>query len=146
MSCDSLTLYYNPDSAKTAITDLTLFTSGVIKKNIIQFDFILYNKEGTYVGDANVLNNLCIYEKTPNITNTISNYCFTINDNTFIDKYALISENQEQRNTSGLVVQSSIRFFNLQSSEGTQKYTKLKWILPVDKEGNPLTRTLIFYN
>jgi len=146
MSCDTLTVFYNPESAKIASTNLSSFTSDSIKRNIDQKYFKLYNKEGNFVGNLNILNNECIYEQTPTITNTIANYCFTINNNTFIEKYSVVNENEDEKNSSGFVISNLIRYLNLQSSEGTQQYTKLKWILPADKEGNPLTRTLIFYN
>ena len=146
MMCDNLILYYNPDEGKICTTDLTLLSTGAIKRSIVQTNYILYNNDGKYNGNVNIINNICIYTSTPNDTNIIGTYCFTINIDTFIEKYSAVDERDEVRNSSGQVNQNSVRFLNLTSVEGNQTYTKLKWILPVDEQGKPLTRTLVFYN
>ena len=146
MACDNLILYFNPESTKSSITDLTLLSTGAIKRSIGQLENLLYNKEGTSQGTINTLLNICIYESTPNITNTVLNHCFTINQDTFIEKYSVVTSDTESRDSSGLTNQNTVTFFNLTSVEGNPSYTKLKWILPVDEQGKPLTRTLVFYN
>lgn len=146
MSCNNLVLYYNPESGKISNTDLTMLSTGALKRNIAQVDYILYNKDGKIMGDVNIVNNICNYESTPNITNTIGTYCISIIMDTFIEKYSVSNITQETRSSSGQVSQSSTRFLNLTSVEGNQTYTKLKWILPVDEQGKLLTRTLVFYN
>lgn len=146
MACNNLVLYYNPESGKICNTDLTLLSRGALKRTISQVDYLLYNKDGKYAGNVNIINNSCIYESTPNDTNTIGTYCISIIIDTFIEKYSAIDERDEVRNSSGQVNQNSIRFLNLTSVEGNQTYTKLKWILPVDEQGKLITRTLVFYN
>ena len=146
MACDNLILYFNPDEAKVCNTDVTSLSTGAIKRSIIQRENVLYNKEGTTQGTINALINISIYESTPNITNSILNYSFTINKDTFIEKYSVINSTLETRDSRGYVKINTVRFFNLTSVEGSPSYTKLKWILPVDEQGNPLTRTLVFYN
>ena len=146
MACDNLILYFNPESTKSSITDLTLLSTGAIKRSIGQLENILYNKEGTNQGTINTLFNISTYESTPNISNTVLNHCFTINQDTFIEKYSVIGSDNERRDSSGFVNENIVRFYNLTSVEGNASYTKLKWILPVDEQGKPLTRTLVFYN
>ena len=77
---------------------------------------------------------------------TITNYTFTINNNGFIEKYSVIFPNTSVRNESGFVTNYTERLLNLTSVEGNKSYSKLKWILQADQEGNPITRKLIFYN
>ena len=146
MACNNLILFYNPEASKSSLADVTSFSTNAIKRNIVQREYLLYNKVGTTQGTLSVLNNICIYETTPTITNTIANQCFTINQDTFIEKYSVVGTNTESRDSSGFVNENSIRFLNLTSVEGNPNYTKLKWILPVDAQGTPLTRTLVFYN
>ena len=146
MACDNLILYYNPESTKISVTDVTSLSTGAIKRTIVQHENLLYNKEGTSQGTLNLVQNNCIYESTPNITNAISNRCFTINKDTFIEKYSFVSSSLDPRNSSGHITKSTVKFYNLTSVEGNPSYTKLKWILPADEQGNPLTRTLVFYN
>ena len=126
--------------------DLNSLSTGALRRNIQQVEYILYNKDGKTMGNVNIINNICNYESTPNITNTIGTYCISIIMDTFVEKYSVSNITQETRSSSGQVSQSSTRFLNLTSDEGNQTYTKLKWILPVDEQGKPLTRTLVFYN
>ena len=146
MACNNLILYHNPELAKTSITDLTSISTGVIKRSIVQRENILYNKEGTNQGTLNLVQNISVYESTPNLTNTIYNRCFTINQDTFIEKYSVVGSDTESRDSSGFINENSVKFYNLMCVEGIPSYTKLKWILPVDEQGKPLTRTLVFYN
>lgn len=146
MACNNLVLYYNPESSKISTTDLISLSTGAIKQNIQQFEHLLYNKEGKIQGTVNSLNNTCIYESTPNITNTIYNRCYTINQDTFIEKYSVVGSEMEILDSSGFITENSVKFFNLTCVEGNPSYTKLKWIIPVDEQGKPLTRTLVFYN
>lgn len=146
MSCEKLVLFYNPKEGKNSLTDLTIFSSNALKKISNQFKQFLYNQEGKFVGELNLTNDTVIYKDTPNITDIFSNYCFTIENDTFVEKYYTSAHNTEKRNSAELVAENSVRFFNLECSVGTQRFTKLKWILPVDSKGKPLTRTLVFYN
>jgi hypothetical protein len=146
MACNNLVLYYNPETGKICNTDLNSLSSDALRRNIAQVEYILYDKDEKIVGDVNILNNICNYESTPNVTNTIANICITIIKDTFVEKYSVINITKETRDSSGQVNQSSIRFLNLTSVEGNQTYTKLKWILPVDEQGKLLTRILVFYN
>ena len=146
MACTNLVLYYNPESTKTSNTDLISLSTDAIKRNIIQYEHTLFNKEGIIQGSVSSISDICIYESTPNILNTINNRCYTIIKDTFIEKYSVVSSDIESRDSSGFINENSVRFFNLTSVEGNPSYTKLKWILPVDEQGKPLTRTLVFYN
>ena len=146
MACNNLVLYYDTESSKTSLTDIISLSTGAIKRRIGQQEHLLYNKEGKTQGTINSINNTCIYESTPNITNTIHNRCFTINQDTFIEKYSVVSSDTESRSSSGFLNQNTIKFYNLICVEGSPSYTKLKKIAPADEQGKPLTRTLVFYN
>ena len=146
MACNNLILYYNPDGLKVCNTDLTSLSTGALKRSIGQYDYILYNKEGTPQGNLSIIQNICIYNSTPNNTNAIGNYCISIINDTFIEKYSVLNFTPETRESSGQVNQNFVRFLNLTSVEGSPSYTKLKWILPVDEQGKLQIRTLIFYN
>jgi hypothetical protein len=146
MSCNNLILYYDTKSTKTSLTDIISLSTGAKKRNILQLEHTLFNKEGIIQGTVNSINDICIYESTPNITNTINNRCYTIIKDTFIEKYSVVSSDIESRDSSGFINENSVKFFNLTSVEGNPSYTKLKWIVPVDEQGKPLTRTLVFYN
>ena len=146
MTCDNLILYYNPELVKSCSTDLTLLSTGAIKRTIVQNEHLLYNKEGITQGTLNRIINICIYESAPNITNNITSSSFTINKDTFIEKYSVINSNLDPRDSKGQITLDTIKFLNLTSVEGNPSYTKLKWILPVNEQGTPLTRTLVFYN
>jgi hypothetical protein len=147
MNCDKLVLFYNPNEGKISSTDLTLFSTNTLKKSLGQFKFFLYNENNQVVGELNVINNSVIYKDTPNIVDDFSNYCFTINIDTFVEKYSTTFVNgNEQRNSQEIFTDNTVRFLNLQCDVGTPRFTKLKWIISADNEGNPLPRTLIFYN
>jgi hypothetical protein len=144
--CNNLTIYYNPSEAKTSVTDLTSISTDVIKKQIIQHNFQLYNKSGNSVGNIFALNNLTIYESTPNITNIIASTIFSINNCDFIEKYSTLTSNTDERNSRGLLINNQTRFNNLTSVEGNASYSKLRWILPISADGIQQTRILTFYN
>ena len=69
MTCDNLILYYNPELVKSCSTDLTLLSTGAIKRTIVQNEYLLYNKEGTSQGTINTLFNICLSLYGININN-----------------------------------------------------------------------------
>jgi hypothetical protein len=146
MTCNNLITYYNPSSGSDSITDLTSQSTDAIKRNIIQYNLPLYGTDGKSIGNLLILNSSCTYENNPNVSVTIATYSFTINNNGFVEIYSAIFPNTSVRNESGFVTEYTERLLNLTSVEGNQSYKKLKWILQSDKEGTPITRTLIFYN
>ena len=146
--CNNLTVYYDIGNAdKAVITDLiSLSTPNVIRRSIVKVDFLLYNKSGEKIGDIFIIDNLTTYKNTPDITQTMGEYVFVINNCGFIEKYSVLLSSSSVRNSEGKIIASETKFLNLTSVEGKASYSKLRWIFPADKDGIPLTRTLTFYN
>lgn len=147
MTCNNLITYYNPSPEAVSFTDLTSQSTNAIKKSITQYYLPLYGSDGKNIGNLTSVYNSCIYENNPNHSITIAIYTFTINNNGFVEKYsAILPETIRRPESSGFISEYTEILLNLTSVEGNQSYKKLKWILPIDEEGTPITRTLIFYN